>query len=114
MAARAWAQPTCPYFRPPRLPRRRHLVNFYNPHSDHWRQVWVSHYMTIYYVGGLTDDGSMELVGDITYFHNEKIHKMLGRWTPLDDGTVRQYFEECDEKQAKMVPVFTGIYRRKP
>jgi len=87
--------------------------NFFNPDSEQWRQVWVSNYMTIDYAGGLTDDGSMELVGQITYFHDRTSARFLGRWTLQDDGTVRQYFEQFDEEQGMMVPIFTGIYHRK-
>jgi len=87
--------------------------NFYNPQTNKWRQVWVSHYMTIDYAGGLTEDGSMELVGDITYFHDQTTHPFLGRWTLQDDGTVRQYFEQFDEEKGEMAPIFTGIYHRK-
>ena len=88
--------------------------NYFNPDTEQWRQVWVSNYMAIDYVGGLTEDGSMELVGEITFFHNQKTQKFLGRWTPQDDGTVKQYFEQFDEKKGEMVPVFTGIYHRQP
>ena len=87
--------------------------NFYNPDTAKWRQVWVSNYMTIDYEGGLTEDGSMELIGEITYFHNQKTLELLGRWTLQDDGTVRQYFEQFDEEKGEMVPIFTGIYHRK-
>ena len=88
--------------------------NYYNPETKKWRQVWVSNYMTIDYEGGLLEDGSMELNGYITYFHNGQTRKLLGRWTPQDDGTVRQYFEQFDDEKGEMVPVFTGIYHRKP
>ena len=87
--------------------------NFYNPQTGKWRQVWVSRTMTIDYTGGLTEGGSMELVGTITYFENGKSLKLLGRWTPQDDGTVRQYFEQYDEAKRQMVPIFTGNYKRK-
>lgn len=87
--------------------------NYYNPDSDEWRQVWVSSYMLIDYVGNLNDDGAMELVGEVTTFHDAKTAKFLGRWTLLEDGTVEQYFEQYSEEQQKMVPIFTGIYHRK-
>ena len=87
--------------------------NYFNPDTEQWRQVWVSNYMAIDYVGGLTEDGSMELVGEVTFFHNEQTNKFLGRWTLQDDGTVKQYFEQFDEQKGEMVPVFTGIYSRK-
>lgn len=88
--------------------------NFYNPKTKKWRQVWVSNYMSIDYEGGLTEDGSMELVGTITYFHNGEALDFLGRWSLQDDGTVRQHFEQYDQERGRMVPIFTGIYHRKP
>lgn len=87
--------------------------NFYNPDTGLWRQVWVSSYMTIDYAGGLTEDGSMELVGEITYYHTGQSLKFLGRWTLQDDGTVRQYFEQADPETGEMTPIFTGIYHRR-
>ena len=84
--------------------------NFYNPKTQEWRQIWVSNYMTIDYVGGLTEDGSMELAGEITYFQNQKSSRFLGRWTKQEDGTVRQYFEQFSDEKGEMVPIFTGIY----
>lgn len=88
--------------------------NYFNPDSGKWRQVWVSSYMAIDYEGGLTEDGSMELHGEITVFNTGKSQKMLGRWTLLEDGTVRQHFAQFDEDKGEMVPAFTGIYHRKP
>lgn len=88
--------------------------NYFNPDTEKWRQVWVSSYMSIDYVGGLTEDGSMELVGEVTFFHSAESAKFLGRWTLRDDGTVLQYFEQYDAEKGEMVPVFTGIYHRKP
>ena len=87
--------------------------NFFNPATGQWRQVWVSDFMTIDYSGGLNAGGAMELRGRITYFGTERSFDFLGRWTALDDGTVEQYFEQYDPDRKEMVPIFTGIYRRK-
>jgi hypothetical protein len=84
------------------------------PAAERWRQVRVSNYMAIDYAGGLTADGSMELVGEITCFHNENTLRFLGRRTRREDGTVRRYFAHFDEEKGAMVPVITGIYHRKP
>lgn len=86
--------------------------NYYEPHSKSWRQVWVSDYMTIDYSGGFDDDGSMVLEGHVVYRHNGQRVPILGRWTPLEDGTVRQYVEQFDDTKGAMVPIFTGIYKR--
>jgi hypothetical protein len=87
--------------------------NYYNPDTGKWRQVWVSSFMSIDYEGGLTEDGAMELIGNITYFHNSQTLKFLGRWSLQNDGSVRQHFEQFDEEKGEMVPIFTGIYHRK-
>ena len=86
--------------------------NYFNPDTEQWRQVWVSSFMAIDYVGGLTDDGAMELTGEVTYFHNAQSAKFFGRWTPRDDGTVEQHFEHYDSEKGEMVPIFTAIYQR--
>lgn len=56
----------------------------------------------------------MELVGHIVYFHNQQRLRFLGRWTLLEDDTVDQYSEQYDEDEKNMLPIFTGIYQRKP
>ena len=58
-------------------------------------------------------DGSMELKGTVTYNHNQQSLPFLGRWTPEEDGTVVQYFEQADPESGEMTPIFSAIYRRK-
>ena len=86
--------------------------NFYNPVSEKWRQVWVSPGLMIDYEGGLTESGSMKLVGKVTYTVSKLEADFTGEWTPNEDGTVTQHFEQYDAEQDECNAWFTGIYTR--
>lgn len=87
--------------------------NYYNPDAQKWRQVWVSAGALIDYEGGLTDAGSMELVGTITYHATAQSAAFKGEWTPNADGTVTQHFEQYNAETEEWGAWFTGIYTRK-
>ncbi len=102
-------------------------VNFYEPHSERWRQVWVSAGSIIEISGGL-ENGSMVLVGEIRYLRPPAdaamagpgpVRAFRGRWTPLADGRVRQFFEELISDntsgpggEEKWQPWFEGFYAK--
>jgi len=87
-------------------------MNFVDPDTGQWRQVWMGANNFIDYAGGLNEAGEMVLEGHITYFSDEgeRSAPFRGVWTPLEDGTVRQHFEQQDEEGA-WSPWFTGIYK---
>lgn len=86
--------------------------NFYNPATQTWRQVWVSQGAIIDYEGGLTETGSMKLEGTITYTATRQQADFTGEWTPNEDGTVTQHFEQFDAETDEWKPWFTGQYHR--
>lgn len=86
--------------------------NYYNPATEKWRQVWISQGAMIDYEGGLTATGSMKLKGTITYPANATTADFFGEWTPNEDGTVTQHFEQYDADNETWNPWFTGIYTR--
>lgn len=85
--------------------------NYVDPVSGKWRQVWVSEETNIDYEGGPTEAGGIKLEGTITYRQGVK-RPFTGEWTPQDDGTVRQYFEQYDPETEKWNPWFLGIYTK--
>ncbi|MFC4348330.1 hypothetical protein ACFO5Q_10775 [Kordiimonas lipolytica] len=89
-------------------------LNYYNPNTKKWRQVWVSAggggYL-IDYEGGL-EDGSIKLEGEIFYYTNGKTFPFRGSWTKLDDGTVRQFFEQYNPEKKEWAVWFDGVYAR--
>lgn len=87
--------------------------NYFNPVTEEWRQVWVSQGAIIDYTGGLTESGSMRLEGEIFYQANGQRADFFGEWTPQEDGSVRQHFEQFNAQTGEWTPWFTGVYRRK-
>lgn len=104
-------------------------VNFYEPVSHRWRQIWVSAASVIEISGGL-QDSSMVLVGEIRYRQTPPdasgtanggglVRSFRGKWTPLPDGRVRQFFEELipdnisePTSEEKWQPWFEGFYAK--
>lgn len=88
-------------------------INFPDPVDDRWEQVWHSPGgLFIRIRGGLEDDGSMLLEGVIHYPQQDRTAPFRGRWTPLADGRVRQFFEEYSEEEEAWKPWFEGFYTR--
>lgn len=84
-------------------------TNYYNPVTDKWAQRWVSAGSIIEYEGGLKK-GSMILEGKI-YYHKSKLSAPFrGTWTLLEDGRVRQFFEQYKAKDKKWNVWFEGFY----
>lgn len=100
-------------------------LNFFDPAAGRWRQIWVSA-GSIIEISGTRQAGSMVLEGEIRYLQAHSaasgtsdtasvgpIRRFRGRWTPLPDGRVRQFFEElipADAGEEKWQPWFEGFY----
>lgn len=89
--------------------------NFVDLETGKWRQVWVSAGATIDYEGSLNDKGAMILEGTIGYGAGQPGNgaKFRGTWTPNEDGTVTQYFQQYDAEKDVWNDWFTGTYKRK-
>lgn len=89
--------------------------NFVDLATGKWRQVWVSAGSTIDYSGGLNDKGAMVLEGTIGYGAGQAGNgaKFRGTWTPNEDGTVTQHFQQFDDAKGEWTDWFTGTYKRK-
>lgn len=87
-------------------------INYYDAANKKWVQHWVSpNGSQIHIAGGLVD-GSMVLVGEIYYLARAQQADFRGTWTPLDDGRVRQFFEQSNDGGKTWAPWFEGFYRR--
>lgn len=88
-------------------------INYLDKTTDEWVQLWTdSNGGQIHIRGGLTDEG-MLLEGTIHTVANGVTLPFRGLWTPLEDGRVRQYFEQSNDDGASWVPWFEGFYSRK-
>jgi len=87
--------------------------NYYDPGAEVWRQIWVSEGAIIDYKGGLDGSGAMVLFGDISYRAGTTA-PFMGRWEVLEDGSIRQHFQEYDPQVGDWTEWFTGYYTRVP
>ena len=87
-------------------------MNFYNPVTETWRQVWVAAGYTIDTVGGLDASGAMVLEGSLTNYGTRVTSKFRGRWTPQENGSVIQHFDIHDAATDSWSVWFEGRYVR--
>ena len=86
-------------------------MNYYDPSNGQWHQHWVDSGSTIIHTAGGMKDGSMVMEGTIYYLAQEQKAPFRGTWTPMEDGRVRQFFEQQDD-QGQWQPWFEGFYSR--
>lgn len=88
-------------------------INFLDKRSNEWVQVWTAEGGTqIYLRGGMTEEG-MKLDGEIHYIANGTTARLRGLWTPLEDGRVRQFFEQSNDDGKTWATWFEGFYTRR-
>ena len=86
-------------------------VNFYDPATKLWHQVWTSDGGTITHYEGRLENGAMrfEAKGFGDADGTTQFRRMI--FTPNADGSVRQYIEDSTDGK-NWTPSFDGIYRR--
>jgi hypothetical protein len=85
-------------------------MNFYDPGRQKWVQQWVSGNGGFIEIEGGIDKGSMVLTGSIRSLGSENSLPFRGTWTLLEDGRVRQFFEQSNDDGETW---FEGFYSRK-
>ena len=87
-------------------------INYLDKASGEWVQVWNAEGGSqINIRGGMTEEG-MLLVGTLHSVANGATVPFRGLWTPLDDGRVRQFFEQSLDGGETWTPWFEGFYTR--
>jgi hypothetical protein len=86
--------------------------NIYDRSSGRWHQTWVDASGTLLLIDGGLVDGVMELSGKRAAPDGggEVLHRI--RWTPNEDGTVRQHWEVSSDAGANWSTLFDGLYTR--
>lgn len=88
-------------------------INFLDKTTGEWVQVWNSENgAQISIRGGLTDEG-MRLEGHLHTVANGSTLPFRGLWTLLEDGRVRQFFEQSTDGGETWAPWFEGFYTRR-
>jgi hypothetical protein len=87
-------------------------INYVDKISGEWVQVWNSEGGSqINIRGGMTDEG-MLLVGTLHTVGNGTTIPFRALWTPLEDGRVRQFFEQSSDEGQTWTTWFEGFYTR--
>lgn len=88
-------------------------INYVDKISGEWVQIWNSESGSQINIRGGKSNEGMLLVGTIHYVANGTTFPFRGLWTALDDGRVRQYFEQSTDEGSTWAPWFEGFYIRK-
>lgn len=85
-------------------------VNFFDPATGHWHQVWTSDNGTVTHYEGEFRDGSMRF--EANGFGDRDGESSFRRmtFTPNPDGSVRQLIEDSKDGDSWVIS-FDGIYR---
>jgi hypothetical protein len=87
-------------------------INYLDKSAGEWVQVWHAEGGSqIHIRGGMTEEG-MQLVGRIHNVSTNTTAPFRGLWTSLEDGRVRQYFEQSTDGGETWTPWFEGFYTR--
>jgi len=86
-------------------------INYFDPATREWHQLWTDAGMSLIDIRGPAGENDMQLEGTIVYLGTGGVRGFRGRWTLLEDGRVRQFFEERDE-EGSWSPWFEGFYTR--
>ena len=86
-------------------------MNYFNPVTREWHQDWVDAGASVIKTKGGLEKNSMSMKGKIYYMASGQRADFRGKWTPLEDGRVRQFFEQKNEK-GEWFTWFDGYYRK--
>lgn len=89
-------------------------LNFWEPATRRWNQLWVGGAGPILRLEGDYHDGAMELSGKSARQTPRGAVLDRLRWTPGADGTVEQVWLISTDGGTSWRETFRGIYRKKP
>ncbi len=87
-------------------------LNFFDAVLQRWHQTWMDNGgSSVYLEGGL--QGNAMVMSD-EHLDISKVSGAINRvtWTPLDDGRVRQHWQQTADQGATWTTVFDGYYSR--
>ncbi|MEM1132837.1 MAG: hypothetical protein AAGH53_07865 [Pseudomonadota bacterium] len=86
-------------------------MSFYDATRDIWHQTWMGvDGNALYIEGGVNDAGEMVLSNKNWpgYVAGSPVNRVT--WTPNDDGSVRQHWEQSTDGEKTWTTVFDGAY----
>lgn len=88
-------------------------MNFFNSVEKNWNQLWIDSNGNILKLKGNFYGKSMVLISDPSVNSSGNIVLNRIKWTPNDDGTVRQLWEGSKDGGQNWSIIFDGNYVRK-
>ena len=85
-------------------------LNYVDPADGRWHQLWVDNGGLVLRLSGGPHEGGMRMEG--TGPDTTRIQRIT--WTPMEDGRVRQLWEESGDQGETWTELFDGSYRRLP
>lgn len=84
--------------------------NLYDRDTGQWHQTWVDSSGTLLQLDGGLQGSDMVMQGQrpVPESGGTAVHRI--RWTPNDDGTVRQLWEASQDSGASWTVLFDGLY----
>lgn len=86
-------------------------LNFRDPATGRWHQVWVGGGGLILRLEGGLEDGAMTLSGSRPAAGGTTVHERI-RWSALPDGRVEQLWQRATDPAGGWETVFRGLYER--
>jgi hypothetical protein len=83
-------------------------LNNYNKLSGKWEQYWSDNTGFVLHMSGGVKNNSM-VMDDILLHHDHSTHNRI-TWTPNEDGTVRQVWEQSYDEDFSWSVIFDGTY----
>ncbi len=88
-----------------------HSINFVDPATDQWVQVWMGSDGSLISGSGGLEDGAMRFVGKHVLTTGES-RPFRMTFSPQEDGSVRQFLEESTDGGKTWATWFDGRYVR--
>jgi hypothetical protein len=87
-------------------------LNYWDPAAKKWKQLWVG-LGALLHMEGDFQGGVMHLEGPLQNLTDGRVTTLRGTWSKLDDGRVRQLFEESADGGKTWTTWFDGYYTRR-
>ena len=87
-------------------------LNIYDAATRRWHQTWVDNSGTLLLLDGRFEDGAMRMTGSSPGSDGKPVQQRI-TWTPLDEKTVRQLWEQSADGGRTWTVAFDGKYRKR-
>lgn len=87
-------------------------MNFVDPFTGKWRQVWMSPRFHLDYGGGMTESGTLILEGRMYPNDGSGAAEIRGIYTRQSDGSITKEFLRRSEPDEEWHRFFIGVARR--